>query len=249
MEKFKIMNASKVPCTVNFSVKPRTSSKSEGFAFEIPPIQQKIKISPHEYAYVQCFFKPVNMMAYGGIFEAKVEQGEPNPKTGLLKFELRGEGTLPTVTALMNQWSEEGKAVVKFKKTRVGKRSIAGFNVKNEGLVPATIKFDNLPKHTFVFLGAFTATLDPKTSRNFEFEFFPEEAGKMKHDIKMQTIHNPYENPFIQLEGEGYTEDVSYENLPNDEEDVLAFGDCAVNMEKVERFKVVNHTADLIKFV
>jgi hypothetical protein len=36
-------------------------------------------------------------MSYGGIFEATVENGDPVSKTGKLFFELRGEGTLPTL--------------------------------------------------------------------------------------------------------------------------------------------------------
>ena len=37
------------------------------------------------------------MMTYGGFFEATVENGDPGSKTGKLVFELRGEGTLPTL--------------------------------------------------------------------------------------------------------------------------------------------------------
>jgi len=37
-ERFKIMNAGKIPCNVKFSVRPRVpSSKSESFAFAISP--------------------------------------------------------------------------------------------------------------------------------------------------------------------------------------------------------------------
>lgn len=95
VEKFKIINPNKVPCTVNFSVEPRTQSKSEGFAFEVSP--ESVRIPPHENAYVKVSFKPTDMMQYGGIFKAAVENGEGNPKQGKLEFELRGEGTLPTL--------------------------------------------------------------------------------------------------------------------------------------------------------
>jgi hypothetical protein len=37
------------------------------------------------------------MMTYGGIFEALVDNGDANSKQGKLSFELRGEGTLPTL--------------------------------------------------------------------------------------------------------------------------------------------------------
>jgi hydrocephalus-inducing protein len=94
-EKFKILNPNKIPCNVNFAVKPRTNSKSEGFAFEVHPATARIP--PHEYTYVKVAFTPTSMMSYGGIFEAVVENGELSPKTGALRFELRGEGTLPTI--------------------------------------------------------------------------------------------------------------------------------------------------------
>jgi len=113
--------------------------------------------------------------------------------------------------------------------------------VKNEGLVPATVRFDNLPKDPFAFLGATSATLEPKASRNIEFEFAPKNAGKARHELKMITLHNPYENPLIVLEGEAYVEDVSFENLPEDEQDILNFGDCVVNKEKTVNFKIMNH--------
>jgi len=47
---------------------------------------------------VKVAFRPTAMQTYGGIFEAIVDNGELNPKTGALRFELRGEGTLPTIT-------------------------------------------------------------------------------------------------------------------------------------------------------
>lgn len=37
------------------------------------------------------------MAQYAGVFEATVENGEQNPKTANLVFDLRGEGALPTL--------------------------------------------------------------------------------------------------------------------------------------------------------
>jgi hydrocephalus-inducing protein len=92
-ERFKIMNPNKINCTVKFSVKPR--SKTEGFAFVVKP--DVLTIEPHKHKYVTVEFNPTNMMMYGGIFEAIVDNGDPTSKTGKLVFELRGEGTLPTL--------------------------------------------------------------------------------------------------------------------------------------------------------
>lgn len=44
-ERFKIMNPNKVTCNVKFSVKPRTLSKSEGFAFKVEP--ESLSIVPN----------------------------------------------------------------------------------------------------------------------------------------------------------------------------------------------------------
>ncbi len=94
-ERFKIINPNKIPCTVKFVVKPRFTSKSEGFAFDVQP--EGLTIDPHKYKYVSVGFNPTAMMQYCGIFEAIVENGNHEDPSGKLVFELRGEGTLPTL--------------------------------------------------------------------------------------------------------------------------------------------------------
>lgn len=64
-------------------------------------------------------------MTYGGIFEATVDNGDPNSKQGKLIFELRGEGTLPTLLVEKPKEQEaDGTPVLKFRKTRIGKETI-----------------------------------------------------------------------------------------------------------------------------
>jgi len=59
-ERFKIINPNKIPCTIKFSVKPRTQSKSEGFAFDVQP--EGLTIDPHKHKYVSVGFSPTAMM-------------------------------------------------------------------------------------------------------------------------------------------------------------------------------------------
>jgi hypothetical protein len=94
-ERFKIINPNKVTCHVKFAVKPRSTSKSEGFAFKVEP--EQLSIVPNQHKYVTVWFQPTEMKQYGGLFEAVVQNGELNPKQGKMLFELRGEGTLPTL--------------------------------------------------------------------------------------------------------------------------------------------------------
>ena len=228
-EKFKIMNCSKVPANVLFSVKPRTTSKSEGFGFEVLPT--KVHILPHGYEYVKVTFKPTDMIAYGGIFEAVVEGGDPNPKTHKLSFELRGEGTLPTVSQQGAVLSEDGKSLLRFPKTKLTKTSKIPITLSNGGLIPATVKFEMEYSKCFRFSDSMSATLQPKTTMTFDLEFKPEEVQKYSHEFKMVTLNNPYELQIYSLSGEGYQEDIMFEEL-EDKEDECFFGDCIVGQEK-----------------
>ena len=72
-ERFKIINPHKVTCQVKFSVKPRSMSKSEGFAFRVEP--ETLSIVPNQHKYVTVFFNPTEMKQYGGVFEAIVQGG------------------------------------------------------------------------------------------------------------------------------------------------------------------------------
>ena len=94
-ERFKIINPNKIPCTIKFTVKPRSQSKSEGFAFDVQP--EGLTIDPHKHKYVTVGFYPTAMMQYSAIFEGTVEHGNDETKQNKLTFELRGEGTLPTL--------------------------------------------------------------------------------------------------------------------------------------------------------
>lgn len=174
-ERFKIMNPNKIPCTVKFTVKPRSQSKSEGFAFEVSP--DTLTIDPHKHKYVTVNFNPTAMMTYGGLFEALVENGDPESKSGKLVFELRGEGTLPTLLVEKpDEVDAEGCPQLKFKKTRIGRDSVLSVVLKNEGQVPATARFDALQHECFSFLGNLSHTITPKSYQAFDIRFSPNKA-------------------------------------------------------------------------
>lgn len=156
------MNPNKIPCKVNFAVKPRSQSKSEGFAFEVTP--DSVSIEPHKHKYVTVSFNPTAMMAYGGIFEAIVENGDPNSPSGQLTFELRGEGTLPTLLVEKpDDQDADGTPMLKFRRTRIGRAAQLQIVLKNEGQVPATARFDALQSGCFTFAGNMSHTITPKS--------------------------------------------------------------------------------------
>jgi hydrocephalus-inducing protein len=174
-EKFKIMNPNKIPCTVKFAVNPRTQSKSEGFAFEVEP--KGLTIEPHKHKYVTVNFLPTAMMQYGGLFEAIVENGDPESKMGKLVFELRGEGTLPTLQVEKPEADADGTVSLKFRKTRIGKDCILPIILKNEGQVPATVRFDAITNDSFTFEGgSLSNTITQKSYHGFDIRYRPKSA-------------------------------------------------------------------------
>ena len=94
------------------------------------------------------------MMQYSGVFEAIVESGDMDDPTGKLVFELRGEGTLPTLQVEKpDTFEADGTPILKFRKTRIGKDAILPIVLKNEGQVAATARFDAITNEVFTFEG------------------------------------------------------------------------------------------------
>jgi hydrocephalus-inducing protein len=86
------------------------------------------------------------------MFEAIVENGEQDTKNGKLIFELRGEGTLPSLQIdRIEEHENDGTPILRFKKTRIGKDCTQEIALKNDGQVPATARFDAIPNDAFQF--------------------------------------------------------------------------------------------------
>ena len=101
-----------------------------------------MKIPPHEYTYAKIAFKPTIMTNYAGIFEALVENGESNPKTHKLLFDLRGEGALPTLKLEKpREFFDERTPLLKFPLTRVEKKNVFPLMLKNDGQVNIIILY------------------------------------------------------------------------------------------------------------
>ena len=246
-ERFKIINPNKIPCTVKFAVKPRTQSKSEGFAFDVQP--EGLTIDPHKHKYVSVGFNPTAMMQYSGVFEATVDNGDMEDPTGKLCFELRGEGTLPTLQVEKpDTYEADGTPVLKFKKTRIGKDSILPIILKNEGQVAAIARFDAITNEVFSFESNMNQTITQKQFHAFDIRFKPTAAQNEKFLLTFSTMNNVFEQHRVMLMGEGFNESITFEGLPEDMEDELLIGDCIIGKAKAATFQMVNSGDKDIKF-
>lgn len=192
------------------------------------------------------------MAQYAGIFEAIVENGEQNPRTHKLVFDMRGEGALPTIKLdkpSAKEWFNESTPLLKFPKVRVGKTAVLPVVLKNDGQVPATVKWELQPNENFRFLDQNTFSMTPKTYATFNIEFRPKEPKQIQWPMTMMTLLNPYESTRIMVVGEGFYEDVVFEGLPHDAEDEVSLGDCVINQERRVTFALRNNnSAEPIKF-
>ena len=96
-----------------------------------------------------------------------------------MTFELRGEGTLPTLQVLKPSDIDpaDGTPVLKFPRTRVNRENIMSIVLTNEGQVPATVKFDAITKEGFEFQGNMTHTIMSKQHYGFDIKFNPKTAS------------------------------------------------------------------------
>ena len=95
---------------------------------------------------------------------------------------------------------------------------------------------DPIKSEVFNLVSPSAVTILPKSYQSFEIDFEPKEIGESKYVASFSTLHNPYELQKITLMGEGYKEIVMFENLPNNSEDEIDFGDVALDKLKTVQF-------------
>ncbi|KAI9343132.1 hypothetical protein BDR26DRAFT_917651 [Obelidium mucronatum] len=248
--RFKITNPYKVPCDISVVTKPRSKTKSDAadFAFDVEP--KKLTIPAHEYKYVTASFHPTSIQTYAGIFEATVENVDQS-KSKTLAFELRGEGTLPRVAvekpALKNK---NGIPLLKFKRLLVGTHQILPIVLKNEGITTAKVKLEWAVKEQDEFESAGVNTyhtLRPQETCSIDVKCRALGIRKFENDLKLRVIDNSFEDTLIQLSGEGYVDDLTFDDLPSETENELLFGDCFIGELKQQTFSVSNHSSDFMK--
>ncbi|RKO94829.1 hypothetical protein BDK51DRAFT_29881 [Blyttiomyces helicus] len=248
--RFKISNPFKIPCDVTMSTKPRSKTKSDAadFAFDCDP--KKISIPSHEYRYVTVTFTPTSIQSYAGIFEAVVDS-VAEIKAKALSFELRGEGTLPRV--LIEKPSlklKSGVSLLKFRRLLVGTSQTLPIALKNEGIIPAKVKLEWLYRETEDIECSQTnvyLSLKPQEMRAIEIVCRPSAVRRVEAELKVRVIDNNFEDAIVQITGEGYLDDLTFDNLPNDAENEITFGECFVNESKLVTFNVTNHSNDYLR--
>mmetsp|Transcript_2050 Transcript_2050/g.4151 ORF Transcript_2050/g.4151 Transcript_2050/m.4151 type:complete len:2040 (-) Transcript_2050:7-6126(-) len=233
-ERFKISNPNKIKAIVNFSVEPRNDQSKD--IFSVHPTN--LELPSHEYEFVSVYFKPNAMSKYSAKFTATVVDGEKSPLTSMLAFDLQGEGTLPCLTIVEpSTLSDNAKFTVDHGRTQVGKTKSKQISIRNDGIVPATVRYDMALHDSFSFpLRNSSLTLRSKEVHTTTISFCPQTEGDHSCELFLRVLHNEFELSRFHLCGVGYQEDITFENLPDTQEDALCFNDVALrHIPRVEK--------------
>ena len=238
---FKISNASKVPCSVEFTLTPKVEggASEEAFPMEVHP--SRLDVPPHEHRYVTAYFAPTAIGNYAATFEANVVDGG-DPKTKQFACDIVGEGTLPHVSIeTPAESNEEGAPVIRFPRAMIGRRATRPIVLRNDGILPAFCRVD-MPKSDVFSLvgGGVTSELAPGHTRTLQLSFEPREVGDFSHSARLAVKRNQFGARTVAIVGEGYAADVVFGDHAGDVDDEIRFEDGPLGAERAMTFTMSN---------
>ena len=267
----KIINPTKVPCNVKYALKPRQTSEGgdmdeQSSAITLTPAETHIP--PHEHRYITLTFNPHSIGTYLSTFEATVDGGI-DAQTRCFSCSIRGEGTLPHV-AVEGLDTASTLPTLKFDRILQGRSSQKSVLLKNVGILNAKFRLEmpddpdgayqirssgsrssiTRPKEDIVSaIEGKWVELAPKQILAVSIQFSPNEVKGYSHKLKVIVHDNPFDSQTIALEGECYTQIVSFEGLPRDSENELHIPDRALSDEPFETtFTIASHAENTIRF-
>jgi hydrocephalus-inducing protein len=112
-----------------------------------------ITIPPHEYRHIAIAFCPHAIQQYSATFEASVEGGEADPATAGFVCELRGAGTLPSLSIQEPSAVDgAGRPLLRFGRLLVGGSLQLPLIARNHGLMAASARIEMEPHPVFKLL-------------------------------------------------------------------------------------------------
>ncbi|GFS07093.1 hydrocephalus-inducing protein-like [Elysia marginata] len=237
--RFKISNTNKVPCDIVFTLKPVTQKGAPRTpeVFDLDP--PRMQIPNHSHMYATITFTPPSMQAYSAIFEASIEGVTPNQARGKsLTFEVSGEGNLPRINvAKPTVRNKRGQPLLLFKRILIGRSESLPFELVNDGTLPSKVDLDLLDPDSVFMLKPTLQTkeaigdidynnretrrrphtasviVDPGERATFEMIFRPTAPNRSQANLKVSVTDNQYEDSIVQMVGEGYEDDVTFDNI------------------------------------
>jgi len=273
-ERFRLTNPKAIPCTVKVDVQARGDAgaakdpKAKGGAgeepvFRIRPEDAEFTIPAHDSQQIEVRFQPPRLANFAADLVATVVGG---PDT--LQFELRGDGAVPSISLQGPPLFGDEGGELNMGKLALGRSHEVHMTLRNDGLLPATARIDWLRSRHFTVTCPASVNLSRGQTQSFDVRFHPFTEGEQKAEFSIRTLGNPYEDVHIQLTGEGYSDDVSWDltevkrpilspsEAKEDEAaaarppapDALHFGEVAIGSDNQVRFSLSNSGNQLLRF-
>ncbi|XP_048461536.1 hydrocephalus-inducing protein homolog [Rhincodon typus] len=296
--RFKIINGGKVAADVLVSVKPVSNKAAARITdiFDVTPTRMNIPSYDHKFVVVT--FTPQTMQNYQCIFEAVVEPTPGVPKSKSLVFDIVGDGNLPRINVLQPMLRNKiGNPLLIYSRLLLGRTEKLPVVLKNDGTLPAQVSV-NISDDYGVFslkecIGTvcvypkrhyireqnpekvkescmLTIKLNSGEEAKFDVSFQPTLAQRLDGALYLTVLNNQFEDTIIRLIGEGFQDDITFDNIHGlgqtssvesftnllEEKDIKAthlehieFGDCHIGKPYLVTFTMTNRSAaDIIRF-
>ncbi|XP_056138426.1 hydrocephalus-inducing protein homolog [Lampris incognitus] len=239
----KLTNKSKVPCQLNLGIKSVSTKLWRSVeVFDLSPA--KLCIPGQSYSFAVVTFTPQSMQLYHAVFEATLEGASSvlsMVKNRMLRFDLTGEGNLPSVCverpSLRNN---QGNPILQFKRLLVGHRHTLPLVLRNDGNMLALVQIDMVDKqgvftlkaapgnsccsihstqldgaseseHQLAYRASFCLSVGQQAE--FEVNFCSYQPVNAKAKMTVQVMDNQYNTTIIRLVGEAYQDIISFDNI------------------------------------
>lgn len=244
-----------------------------------------MQILPHSFTYATVSFTPPSISNYNIFLEAVLENVPSSVKNRSIFFEISGDGNLPRFTVVKpTVRNKKGQALMLFKRSVVNHSDTQQLVFSNDGTLATKINFHLYDPDSAFKIRPFikdqdkssatsgfvikenkdsisSVIIQPGTQVHFKVTCTPRHVQTYQASLQLTVTDNQFEDTMIQMIGEGYMEDVVYENLHSmagfdeldDEviadEDVSAlkcnsinFGDIYINDKKQLMFTLKNQS-------
>ena len=236
-----LINPQPLECVVNLSIKPKTKVN----AFEVK--DKTLTIPGNKSCKTTITFSPTSNELFSSTFVATIKSQLPSPE---FKFDMEGTGAVPHISlkTILDQ-SENGYSV-NFGRTLVGTEKKKIIDVSNNTHLNAMLNVSANATADFEIIGIDSAKpFELEAGRVFQFIIVhkPQKPRKSQFDIVVEVLENPESNIHISSSGEGFSEDVIFEGL-NGEENELRFKDVIVGRAQSVSFLMKNISDSTIRF-
>jgi hypothetical protein len=136
----------------------------------------------------------------------------------------------------------DGSFSLDFGRVMTNRTACRQLMIRNNGSIPSSARLDIPSGSPFtVSDGAALFRVQPGTSQSLSVTYCPPKEGEHKAEASLQVAQNPYEASCVKLFAQCFHADVTIEDLPGGETDIVRLPECVVGEQQQCTFTLTNH--------